>query len=337
MAGVVKKRVKRVGVLGTFIWDIIHGRPGQPAHGNTVEEWGGITYSLAGFDAALGNDWEMVLLTKSGQDMAVKTREFTNSLTKLAPNTGPILVPDPTTRVTIVYKTAERRNEYLTGGITSWSWLGLKPLLADLDALYINLISGFELDLETAQLIRQNFKGPIYCDLHSLLLMRHPDGLRTYQPLPNVAGWCGCFDIMQVNEDEMHMMAPDGMALAATAIANGVSNLIVTVGSRGAIHFAAPGFEKLEDLPAKDPMPRAAALGGPIRTELMPVRPAQSLSDLDPTGCGDVFGSTYFAKLLSGDNFAEAMQAALSAASRNVNHRGATGLGHYLRGSISIK
>ena len=56
----------------------------------------------------------------------------------------------------------------LTGGVPGWSWLGLKPLLDDarLDALYINFLSGWELDLETAQLIRQHFRGPIYCDLH---------------------------------------------------------------------------------------------------------------------------------------------------------------------------
>jgi len=60
------------------------------------------------------------------------------------------------------YMSDERRCERLSGGVPRWSWLGLKPLLTDLDALYINLISGFELDLETTQLIRQHFRGPIY-------------------------------------------------------------------------------------------------------------------------------------------------------------------------------
>ena len=97
--------------------------------------------------------------------------------------------------------------------------MGLKPLLAEVDALYINLISGFELDLETAQLVRQHFAGPIACDMHSLLLAVNPDGLRTPRPIPNVASWMRCFDILQVNEDEMQLLAPDAMALAATAMA----------------------------------------------------------------------------------------------------------------------
>ena len=35
---------KRVGVIGTFVWDVIHGRDLKSA---PVEEWGGITYALA--------------------------------------------------------------------------------------------------------------------------------------------------------------------------------------------------------------------------------------------------------------------------------------------------
>ena len=76
----------------------------------------------------------------------------------------------------------ERRSEVLKGGVPGWTWAGLAPLLRDIDALYINFISGFELDLETTQLVRQHFRGPIYCDLHSLLLGVRPTGLRIPQP-----------------------------------------------------------------------------------------------------------------------------------------------------------
>jgi hypothetical protein len=48
--------------------------------------------------------------------------------------------------------------------------------------------------------------------------------MRTLQPLPNPAAWMRCFDFVQVNEDEMTMMASDPMALAAIALAEGVSS-----------------------------------------------------------------------------------------------------------------
>lgn len=321
---------RRVGVIGSFVWDVIHGRDPRDA---PVEEWGGITYALGGLEAALPETWQIVPIAKVGSDLAPQAREFLRGLERLAPDAQPIEVAHANNRVTLHYQSAERRCERLTGGVPPWSWLGLKPLLADLDALYINLISGFELDLETAQLIRAHFHGPIYCDMHSLLLARQPDGIRTLQPLPNPAAWFRCFDIVQVNEDEMGMMAPDPLALAAMATAAGVKVLNVTLGQRGVVYFAAPGFETLSDLGRNHLSPSTGA----IRTELMPAAPARDLAGGDPTGCGDVWGATYFSRLLAGDDIRSAMHAASAAAARNVDHRGATGLAQYLRGELSVK
>ena len=97
----------------------------------------------------------------------------------------------------------------------------------------MNFIAGWELDLETMQLLRAHFKGPIYCDLHSKLLGVDASGLRIPEPMADAAAWCRCADVMQVNEDEMELMAPDPMALAATALASGVHLLCVTMGKRG--------------------------------------------------------------------------------------------------------
>ncbi|HUQ47859.1 MAG TPA: carbohydrate kinase family protein [Gemmatimonadaceae bacterium] len=321
---------KRVGVIGSFVWDVIHGRDPRDA---PVEEWGGITYALGALEAALPGDWEFVPIAKVGYDLAPRARDFLKDLSKAAPDAAPIEVPHPNNRVTLHYQSEERRCEHLSGGVPGWSWLGLKPLLADLDALYINLISGFELDLETAQLIRAHFKGPVYIDMHSLFLARQPDGLRTLQPLQNPEAWFRCFDIVQVNEDEMSMMAPDPLALAAMATASGVKLLAVTLGSRGAVYFAEPGFETLKDL-GRD---RLGPATGAIRTELIPAIPTRDLKGGDPTGCGDVWGATYFSRLLAGEDIRTAMTAAGAAAARNVDHRGATGLAQYLRGELSVK
>src|SRR5260221_2687486 len=321
---------KRLGVIGSFVWDVIHGRD---PHDAPVEEWGGITYGLGALDAAVADDWEIVPLVKVGFDLAQRAREFLRDLEKVAPDAAPIEVPQRNNRVNLYYQSEERRCERLTGGVPAWSWLGLKPLLADLDALFINLISGFELDLETVQLIRAHFKGPIYCDLHSIVLAVQPDGMRTLQPLPNPAAWCRCFDFVQVNEDEMSMMAPDPMGLAAVAMSEGVRTLNVTLGKRGVVYFAAPGFDHLSDLDRD----RFHPATGAIRTELLPAAPTRSAFDGDPTGCGDVWGATYFSRLLAVDNIAEAMRLALVAAAKNFDHRGASGLARHLRGELSIK
>jgi hypothetical protein len=323
-------RKRRVGVLGTFVWDVIYGRDVRTA---PVQEWGGITYALAGFDAALPPDWEIVPIVKVGEDLAEAARRFLGSLHRIAPDAAPVAVPYPNNRVELRYVDTARRSEVLSGGVPGWTWIGLRPLLEGLDALYVNLISGFELDLEVASLLRQHFRGPIYCDLHSLVLAVQPSGLRTLQPLPRVAEWCRCFDLLQVNEDELSMMAPDPMALAATAMANGVQSLVVTLGPRGAAYFAAPGFSRLSDLaPGATPLSLSS---GALRTALVAPSPALAHVKGDPTGCGDVFGATHYSRLLAGDIMTDALRAALDAASRNVEHRGATGLAHFLRGELS--
>jgi hypothetical protein len=64
-------RRKRLGVIGSFVWDIIHGRDPRET---PVEEWGGITYALGGLDAALPDDWEIVPIMKVGSDLSQRAR-----------------------------------------------------------------------------------------------------------------------------------------------------------------------------------------------------------------------------------------------------------------------
>jgi hypothetical protein len=329
---------KRVGVIGTFVWDVIHGRDARSV---PVEEWGGITYTLAGLDAALPDDWEIVPILKVGFDLAERAHQFLRTLTHIAPDATLVEVPYPGHRVELRYIDDERRTEHLTGSIPGWSWVGLRPLLDDarLDALYVNFLSGWELDLETAQMLRLHFEGPIHCDLHMKVMAVQPDGLRTPQPLPNVAAWCGCFDFLQMNEDELATIAPDPLSLAATAIAAGVSCLLITLGKRGAIYVAAPGFDTICDLPPRRGLatgPRGATGGlGAVRTAMVPAVFVNG--EGDPTGCGDVWGATHFSRMVAGDRLSDAMHAAAVAAARNVGHRGATGLAAHLRGEISLK
>ncbi len=148
----------------------------------------------------------------------------------------------PNNRVTLRYQSIERRCERMSGGVPGWTWSELGPMVQDLDALYLNFISGFELELGTAQALRQAFRGPIYADLHSLLLGMPQDGMRALRPLADPAAWLGCFDVVQMNEDEMRQFAADPMTMAALAMAAGVKLLVVTLSSRGAIYVAAPGF-----------------------------------------------------------------------------------------------
>ena len=315
----------RVGVVGALVWDEIHGRDPLVA---PVEEWGGIAYALAGMDAALPPDWEIVPLIKVGQDLAPEAARFLATLERLAPNARCVEVPVANNRVTLRYESAERRCERMSGGVPSWTWPELGPMVADLDAVYVNFVSGFEMCLGTAEALRRGFNGPIYADLHSLFLGMGADGVRVLRPLPNAATWFSFFDVVQLNEEEMQQLGGDPLVLAADALGAGVSLLNVTVGPRGVIFVARAGFTGFGGLapwqPAADATIRTSRLAPP------------AVDATDPTGCGDVFGATCFARLLAGDSVDAALTAANRAAARNATFRGAGGLPRHLRGELVL-
>lgn len=312
----------KVGVLGSLVWDEIHGRdPAAPV----VEEWGGIAYALGGFEAALAPGWQIVPLIKVGSDLRDQAAALFRGLTRLVPGGRAVEVPAPNNRVTLRYQDADRRCERMSGGVPGWTWAELGPMVRDLDALYLNFISGFELELGTAQALRQAFPGPIYADLHSLLFGMPQDGVRHLRPLADPAAWLGCFDVVQMNEDEMALFGPDPLSVAALALARGVRALVVTLGPRGAVYVAAPGSERLTR------PPRPAADHAAIRTALVP---APAVDAVDPTGCGDVFGAVLAAGLFAGETLEDAIHQANRMAARNATLRGAGSLGRLLRGEL---
>ena len=205
------------------------------------------------------------------------------------------------------------------------------------DALYLNFISGFELELGTARALRQAFHGPIYADVHSLLFGMPQDGVRVLRPLADPAGWFGCFDVVQMNEDEMRQFGPDPLTVAAQALDAGVSLLVVTLGSRGTAYVAAPGFEALR-LGGNGARGAGRAVttdresSPAVRTSLIP---APVVDAVDPTGCGDVFGAALCSELISGATPERAIREANRLAARNAELRGAGALGALLRGQLA--
>jgi sugar/nucleoside kinase (ribokinase family) len=310
-----------------MIWDTIVGR--DPAEA-PFEEWGGISYALAALDAALPPGWSVVPLVKVGSDLAERAHAFLHSL-GVGRGARFVEVPAPNPRVRLNYQDAQRRCEGLKGGVPPWTWPELGPMVLDLDALYVNFITGFECDLATAQALRRAFRRPLYGDIHSLTLGIRADGIRHLRPLDEPLAWLACFDIAQVNEDEMSQLGDAPLERAARAVERGVKAVCVTLGPRGAVYVAAPGFDGFatEDAGAVPVRPAAQV----VRTARLEAEGPPLAGD--PTGCGDVFGATLFARLLAREALEPAIHEANRMARRNVQHRGATGLQQHLRGALA--
>jgi len=145
--------------------------------------------------------------------------------------------------------------------------------------------------------------------------------------------WLRCFDGVQMNEDEFRLLGSgvgDPWRVAADALGPQLRLITVTLGPRGAAYVAGPDFEPD---PFRWPLRGGVGAPGSARSGRVPLvgLPSQG----DPTGCGDVWGATFFARLLAGDGLERAMGEANRMAARNVDHRGARGLYRHLSGRLS--
>jgi sugar/nucleoside kinase (ribokinase family) len=325
-------RKRRLGVIGTLVWDVIYG---WPAGSERVEGWGGIAYALSALAAALPDSWEIVPILKVGDDVAGRAKALLSALPNVAPDTRPVIVPQPNNRSELRYYSREHRTELLSGRTPAWEWPELEHRLSEshLDALYVNFVSGWELDLAAAKKMRAALRAPIFADLHMMLWVPQPNGLRALQPLQSASEWYGCFDFLQVNEQEMAMLAASSEALAADALREGVLCTAITLGPRGALYFASPHL-RVADIPAsRDHRVDLAS----ARSELIAPAMVRDGAGIDPTGCGDVWGATFFSRMLLGDTPRAAVIVANAAAGRSAAWRGVTGLVHHLLGAGSAE
>ena len=325
-----ERNPKRLGVVGTLVWDTItcpDGHPGQ------LEVWGGVAYSLSAFEAALPDGWEIVPIIKVGSDLSESAWRLLRSIPRMDVETGVRVVPDPNNQVELVYTSPARRSERLIGGIPPWEWTELGPLVRTCDALYINFISGFEMELDTARSLRSGFPGPTYADLHSLFQGIDRTGLRFPQELPLWRAWLCCFDAVQMNAEEFELLGGatgDPWGLAARSVGPELKLIIVTLGKDGAGYVAGSGFKSD---PSHWPENRyGVATSEPTRSGIVSSGGTEVVGD--PTGCGDVWGATFLSRLLGGDQLESAMTAGNRIGAKNIEYRGATGLQRHLRAGL---
>lgn len=312
-----------------MVWDTIWR---EPPTALPVEEWGGISYALAAADAVAPDDLRVRPVLKLGRDLAERGFEFLRSLSIIDTARAVYVGDAPNPRVELRYRGAERWCERLHGEVLPWTWRELAAHIEDCDALYVNFITGYELDLEAARQLRRAFKGPIYADIHSLMLAKGPGGERSLRRLRRWDEWLACFDIVQVNEDELGVLSADWgdpWAFAAGVVGSATGLLLVTLGPGGAAYVMSEsalsrwGGGKGE---------RSGETHSRLtRTGRFKV---ESVEDGDPTGCGDVWGITAFLGLIAGLDVEGAIRRANRAAQANVTHRGTSGLSRYLRGEV---
>lgn len=325
---------RRLGVVGTLVLDTIRGpvgaegaegeAPGRRADrssgGEPFRGLGGIAYSLSAFEAEPPPGWSLYPILKVGADAREVADRYLERLESVASLEGVETVPEPNNRVELSYRGDGERTERLRGGVPGWTWGELEPLARACDALYVNLVAGWEIDLGCARRLAETCPRPLYCDLHSLLLERGPDGTRRPRVPDGWREWMGCFDYVQVNERELAILAreegKEPWTLAEELVGERPRALFVTLGPEGAAWVSGAGRRSREEA--------GGGAGGAIPEGRLPV--PEVVRDGDPTGCGDVWGITCFGSLLGGADPAEAVARANRLAARNAGLRGGDAL-----------
>ncbi|MEX2583336.1 MAG: carbohydrate kinase family protein [Gemmatimonadota bacterium] len=306
---------RRLGVLGTFVWDTIW----HPGRGDErpLEQWGGIAYSMAAASAACPAGWEIEPFAKVGEDLLTEALRFVDDLANVGSREGLRRVAQPNNRVELRYFEPSERTERLTGGVVPWEAEELLEAIGELDALYVNMVSGLELDLEAATTLAARAAIPSYIDLHSLFLGPPGDGPREPRPLPEWENWASCFDVVQLNEQELALTGvgqPEELLRLEAFPSLRPAGIMITRGGRGATAVLRRG--------------QGGALGWRVGSgggrELMQldVPTVGGPQRGDPTGCGDVWGAVLFAGLLEGRSPPESLRRAHVAAAAKLRAAG---------------
>ena len=245
---------------------------------------GGILYSFAAIDRAIrerGAPDRWVAMTWHSLPDADFLAPLYDAFTNMDRVSGKWPTSALTNRVRLVYHDEASRSENCPSILPALTPVELVTLdLESFDAIFVNMISGFDLGLETMEWLRSQTSAHIHLDIHALVLGDLSSDLGTSRSARGVTDWrrwLVAADSVQMNEMEAGVLAlpevldESQLLTEATRLfktAGRPRTLVITRAERGASSF---------DL----------ATG--IQTDVTP----KPKTVVNTTGSGDVFGAMY--------------------------------------------
>jgi hypothetical protein len=168
----------------------------------------------------------------------------------------------------------------------------------DLDGILINMITGFDISLDKIKLIRRNYNGIIYFDLHTLSRGVDKNLVRNFRLVPDALEWISNVDILQCNENELFTLsnAANRTDVIKSILQAGLKYIIVTRGEDGAEIIFKEG-EEIKSLH----------------------RPALQVKVINKVGCGDIFGAVFFYSYLYYKDIDYSLEQAVNSAGKAVS------------------
>lgn len=166
------------------------------------------------------------------------------------------------------------------------------------DGILINMITGFDISLDRLKMIRKNYNGVIYFDLHTISRGVDNNMTRKFRTVPDADQWISNVDILQCNDMELSTLSAETSRedIIKSILNYGLKYLIVTRGKFGAELY----YQENNNVRAI-------------------TRPASSVNVVNKIGCGDIFGAVFFYNYLCQRDTAYSLDAAVYAAGKAVS------------------
>jgi sugar/nucleoside kinase (ribokinase family) len=264
-----------ITVIGHLCLDVIHHQDGTE-----TRSYGGIFFSLATLANLLSPRDTIFPVFGVGKDDHAALLERLSVYPNVDPS-GIYKFPGPTNQVSLHYRDDRERTECSKHIAEPIPLKRIRPYLES-DMILLNMISGFDIALETLDEMRMDVREnhtPIYIDVHSLTLGVNPDDTRFHRPVELWRRWLFMLHGAQMNEEEAAILAAEKLTeenLAKHTLALNTNVLLVTRGDRGCTAF----IDEKKHIHRVD------------------IDPAETVTGADPTGCGDVFAAAYCAHYL---------------------------------------
>jgi len=262
----------KITVIGHLCLDVI-----LHPDGSETQSYGGIFFAVAALANLLGPRDTVTPVFGVGRSEYGAFIERLKSYAIVDPS-GIFATNGSTNQVRLVYATTSERTECSRHIAEPIPFKRIRSHL-DADMVLVNMISGFDITLETLDEIRMEVREagiPVYLDVHSLTLGVRDDCTRFHRPLELWRRWLFMIHAAQMNEEEAGSLTAgelDERSLANHALALNTGALLITRGERGCTAF----------IDERKRMRRIDVPGIQIERAA------------DPTGCGDVFGAAYCA------------------------------------------
>ena len=196
-----------------------------------------------------------------------------------------------------LFKDKERHEAYenITNNLTT-EFNDLK----NFDGILINMITGFDINLDQLIKIRNLSARIIYMDVHTLSRGLGENYKRDFRKIPEFEKWAKNLDIIQANEHEILTLSEKntGLEIVNELLDFGVKIICVTKGKLGAKVYIRKNKETSSYFIV-----------------------ARKINNPNVVGCGDVFGAAYFYNYILSKNEINSLNEAVKTAELHVENK----------------